>query len=378
VNPGRLSRDRQEDICSQCHFSTLANIAIRGRSTEDFRPGMKMADFVISYRIDRPDTAMTVSGQIEQMRLSKCYVESKTMTCTTCHELHGRGPERSTIEHYRNACLSCHKLESCKLPVATRKQKDANDYCVTCHMPRGPTDIPHFSFTHHRIGSHTAKPPGKLTEADELVPVGDVSHLPKLERQRQLGLANDMFAGKLAGGLDDETRYDPAYRALANVFRIRGGQILEEVRGMGVRDPYVEDFFSRWHWRKNPEKCISHAKAALDAPHATPAARKSALYNLATSHFDLGQYDLAFPYLEELAKCERSEITLMLLAICNQKKGNLQEAVRLINDAIRVSPDRADLHSFLAPILRDMGQSKAADEHLERAKLLRLKVPQPK
>ena len=108
------------------------------------------------------------------------------------------------------------------------------------------------------------------------------------------------------------------------------------------------------------------------------AARKSALYDLATSHFDLGQYDSAFPFLEELAKCERSEINLMLLAICHQKKGDLKETVRLINEAIAVSPDRADLHSFLAPILRDMGQSNAADEHLERAKLLRLKVPQPK
>ena len=54
---------------------------------------------------------------------------------------------------------------------------------------------------------------------------------------------------------------------------------------------------------------------------------------------------LAFPYLEELVKLERSEISLMLLAICHQKKGNLPETVRLINEAILAAPDRADLHT---------------------------------
>lgn len=377
VNLQHLARERQEDICSQCHLSASADIAVRGRSKMDYRPGMRMADFVVSYVVDRPSSMMTVSGQIQQMRQSRCYIESKTMTCTTCHELHSSSNEATRLEHYRNKCLSCHKVESCLLPVKSRTEKDAKDNCIACHMPRGPTDIPHFSFTHHRIGIHLAKPNNKLSESDQLVPVTDVSCFPESERLRLAGLANDMFAGKLAGGLDDETRYDPVHRALAPVFQARGRRLLEEVRTRGLRDPEVEACLSRLQWRKNPELCIEHAEAALQSPQIAPATRKSVLYHLASSHFDLGRYDVALPYLEDLVKCERSEISLMLLGICYQKKGDLPEAVRLINKAILVSPDRADLHVYLASVYRKMGKSKDADEHMQRAELLRLKVPQP-
>lgn len=378
VNLRHLSRERQEDVCSQCHLSASADVAVRGRSRGDFRPGMKMSDFVVNFRIDRPDSAMTVSGQIEQMRLSRCYVESKTMTCATCHDPHALPDESERTTYYRNKCLNCHQTGSCQLPVKTRLEKQKEDYCITCHMPRGPTDIPHFSFTHHRIGIHEEQDKSKkLTEADTLVPVVDVSHLPKLEQQRLLGLANDIFAGKLAGGLDDETRDDPSYRALSKVFQDRARQILEDVRSQGVRDPEVEIFFSRWYWRKNPALCIEYAESALKLPHLAPATRSTALYNLASSHFDQRRYAQAFPYLEELVKRERSEISLMLLAICHQKQGRLPEAVRLVNEAIVASPDRADLHSYLASIYQEQGKPADAERHLQRAKLLSLKVPQP-
>jgi hypothetical protein len=376
VNLRHLSRERQEDVCSQCHLSASANVSVRGRSKWDFRPGLRMRDFVVNYRVDRPDSAMTVSGQIEQMRLSRCYVESKTMTCTTCHDPHSVPEPAVKASHFRSKCLSCHQTDSCGEAASARQEKQDN--CIACHMPRGPTDIPHFSFTHHRVGIHVAEPKlKKLTEADKLVPVVDVSHLPEIERQRLLGLANDVFSGKLATGLDDETRDDPSYRALAVVFQNRAREILEPVRSQGLRDAEVEDFFSRNYWRKNPRLCIEHAEAVLSLPHVPPAVRRSALYNLATSRFDQQQYAQAFPHLEELVKIERNEISLMLLAICHQKHGNLPEAVRLVQEAIDASPDRADLHFYLASIYKEMGNSSAADSHQRMGKLLQQKVPQP-
>jgi hypothetical protein len=377
VNPRHLSRERQEDVCSQCHLSAAADVAVRGRSKADFRPGLRMSDFVMSYRIDRPDPAMKVSGQVEQMRRSRCYVESKTMTCITCHDPHSPPDEREKVEHYRKQCLSCHTTESCGLSVEARKEKETKDNCIACHMPRGATEIPHFSFTNHRVGIHTAKPNDRLTESDQLVPVGDASHFPEHERLRLLGLANDVFAAKLAGGLNDETRYDRFHRELSKVFHNRARLLLEEVRSRGLRDPEIEEFFSRLYWRKNAELCIEHAESALQSQQISPAIRKSAVYNLATSHFDLGRYDRASPYLEELVKSERSEMSLMLLAICYEKKGDLPEAVRLIKEAILASPDRADLHIYLASIYRKIGKAEDAEHHLQRAKLLRLKVPQP-
>jgi cytochrome c554/c'-like protein/tetratricopeptide repeat protein len=376
VNLRHLSRARQEDVCSQCHLSASADVSVRGRSRADFRPGMRMADFVINYRIDRPDSAMTVSGQIEQMRLSRCYVESKTMTCTTCHDPHSLPDESAKALHFRNKCLSCHRTDSCSLSITAREEKQ--DHCIACHMPRGPTDIPHFSFTHHRVGIHSEESKTrKLTESDHLVPVVDVAHLPEHEQRRLLGLANDIFAGKLATGLDDESRDDPSYRTLAVVFQNRARDVLHEVRSQGLRDPEIEAFFSRLYWRKNPALCIEYAESALKLPHVSPATRSSVLYHLASSHFDQQRYAQAFPYLQELVKLERSEISLMLLGICHQKLGNLPEAVRLINEAILASPDRADLHLYLASIYQEMGKSSEAERHLQLGKLLQRKVPQP-
>jgi hypothetical protein len=377
VDLRRLSRERQEDVCAQCHLSTAADVAVRGRGKADFRPGMQASDFFVSYRIDRQDLPITVSGQVEQMRLSRCYVESKTMTCVTCHDPHPRAQKADKVARYRGVCLACHESKPCKEPREARLAKEPRDYCVTCHMPRGPTDIPHFSFTHHRVGKHAGKPSNRLAESDQLVPVGDVSHLPEHERRRLLGLANDVFAVKLAGGLDDETRDDPAHRALARTFRRRARALLEEVRSGGLRDADVEDFLSRSHWRRDPERCIEHAELALKSRPISPATRRSALYHLATSHFDQGRHERAFPHLEELVKIERNEITLMLLAICHQKKGDLDQAVRLIKRAIVAAPDRADLHEYLASVYRDQGKAEDARRHEKRARLLRRKVPQP-
>ena len=140
---------------------------------------------------------MTVSGQIEQMRLSRCYVKSEKMTCATCHNPHAPPPQSERVAYFRNKCLQCHEVDQCRMPVAERKEKEANDYCVTCHMPRGPTDIPHFSFTHHRVGIHsTQAESAKLTAADKLVPVVDVAHLPKLEQMRLLGPLKTLLEGQ--------------------------------------------------------------------------------------------------------------------------------------------------------------------------------------
>jgi len=257
---------------------------------------------------------LKVTSHVENLAQSACKRASgEKLWCATCHDPHTTPAPVAKVAYFRGKCLSCHQTDSCRSPAKARQEKQ--DYCITCHMPRGPTDIPHFSFTHHRVGIHEEQAKSKkLTEADKLVPVVDVSHLPKLEQQRLLGLANDIFAGKLAGGLDDETRGDPSYRGLAKVFQDRARQILEEVRSQGVRDPEVEIFFSRSYWRKNPALCIEYAESALKSPHLSPATRSTALYNLASSHFDQRRYSQAFPYLEELVKMERSEISLMLLA----------------------------------------------------------------
>lgn len=377
VNLKHLSRQRKEDICSQCHLSANADVMVRTRDIADFRPGMRMSDFRVSYRLDRLESARTVSGQILQLRLSRCYTQSETMTCATCHDPHSDSEESVRIEQYRMVCLNCHQVDSCRSPSANRNATQPADNCIACHMPKGPTDIPHFSFTHHTIGIHERESKKvRITESNHLVPVADISHLPELERLRLLGLANDQYASKLAGGLDDERRYDPYYPELSKVFAARSRAILEDVRARELRDAEVEEFFCRLFWRKNPQLCISHAEAALQDKEISPQTRSNVLFTLASTHFDLGHYETAKPLLEELVKMGRDEIALMLLGICYQKEGNLAETERLIKEAIRANPARADLHISLASLYRQMGDKTRSEQHLKQAELLSETIPQ--
>lgn len=379
VNVRHLSRERQEDVCSQCHLSGAADIEVRDRSLADYRPGLRISDFRVSYRVDRDATRMTVSGQIEQMRLSRCYVESATMTCATCHNPHARPADSDRIAYFRNKCLECHSDDACGVETEVRIQQQPDDNCVTCHMPRGPTDIPHLSFTHHRIGIHVDDDAtkSKVTAEDQLVAVSDISFLPEHEQLRLLGLANDAFAARVAGGLDDDSTDDEANAALGDVFQKRAGQILSEVRAQGLTDPAVESFFSTLHWRQNPTFCISHAETALRSPHVPPLVHASVLHNLATSYFDQQNLAKALPHLEALAEVDRDEIALMLLGICYQQQGRAEEALSLFERAVQAAPQSADLRGYLGSVYQRIGRTEDAAKQMKLAELLSRTVPQP-
>ena len=154
VNPRKLSRQLQEDICAACHLTGVTPVLLRGRSVTDFRPGMPLSDYRIHYQPDDNNDQMTVVGHVEQLRLSACYQKSE-MTCLTCHDPHQRTTTKDPTAFYRKKCMTCHDRAPCKLDEAQRIKKDGTDNCTACHMPRGDTDIAHITFTHHRIGLHT-------------------------------------------------------------------------------------------------------------------------------------------------------------------------------------------------------------------------------
>ncbi|MDB5389967.1 MAG: mtrA [Planctomycetaceae bacterium] len=124
VHPGHLSRERQMDLCAQCHS-----------------PALHHRDKLLSYRpgddLDKHFRSLTIEGiendhvanQTKYLRRSKCFQGSDSLTCHTCHD-----PHRSTDPKVAgDACAKCHQPTAChaheRLPVAVRGQ------CVDCHMP---------------------------------------------------------------------------------------------------------------------------------------------------------------------------------------------------------------------------------------------------
>ena len=152
VNPRTLSRDRQMEVCLQCHLETSSRnmpneIRAYDRGVSSYRPGQPLGDYKIYFdRVkDAKDDTFEVAHAAYRLRQSKCFLNSD-MTCLTCHDPHDipRGAEASKT--YIAACENCHHNAVHK--VATPVGSD----CISCHMPKRRTeDAVHLVMTDHFI-----------------------------------------------------------------------------------------------------------------------------------------------------------------------------------------------------------------------------------
>ncbi len=156
VNPRRLPRDLQMDLCQRCHLQGVA-VLNEGKTFYDFKPGMQLSEVLNVYlpRYTDSHERFIMASQADRLRMSACFAKSEELSCITCHQPH-RSVEITPASQYNNACLKCHKTETCKEEPTARASK--SDNCVACHMPKsGSIDIPHVRITDHRIGLPSAK-----------------------------------------------------------------------------------------------------------------------------------------------------------------------------------------------------------------------------
>src|SRR5262249_8530446 len=145
-------------------------------------------------------------------------------------------------------CLECHAEEACRAPREKRLANGLNDDCLACHMPRGPTDIPHFAFTHHRIGLHSAdEPEPPATEPGTLVLLSPHNDLPQGDQTRNLALA----WLQLSDG--------PGQGAFAESHREKARELLESL-DPSIADAETEAALARLWWGVDPARTERHAR----------------------------------------------------------------------------------------------------------------------
>ncbi|MBC8173095.1 MAG: tetratricopeptide repeat protein, partial [Chitinophagales bacterium] len=92
-----------------------------------------------------------MASQADRLVQSRCYIETKKLSCITCHNPHITVKE-TPVAQFNKPCISCHTTpeKTCTETEAIRVMN--NDNCSGCHLPKsGAIDIPHVSISDHKI-----------------------------------------------------------------------------------------------------------------------------------------------------------------------------------------------------------------------------------
>ena len=168
VNPGKLSWERQIDVCQRCHLQGNA-VLKEGKNFTDFRPGMVLSDYfeIFMPRYEGKDNAFIMASHAERLQMSPCFIQSNKnalgdengknlqLTCLTCHNPHVSVTVTGK-QVFNNACINCHTQKGCTEDLSIRQK--VNDDCSNCHMPKsGTIDIPHVTVHDHYIRKNAKK-----------------------------------------------------------------------------------------------------------------------------------------------------------------------------------------------------------------------------
>lgn len=131
VNPARLVRDRQLDLCALCHAAPGEPIA----PALSFQVGDELSHYV---KITAPPANAPVDvhgNQVGALEASKCFGSGK-LTCSTCHDVHRT---QESADAFSDRCLTCHEVRAC----GRFKQmgESIRGKCVECHMPVGKSQV---------------------------------------------------------------------------------------------------------------------------------------------------------------------------------------------------------------------------------------------
>ncbi|MEO7768813.1 MAG: multiheme c-type cytochrome [Ferruginibacter sp.] len=135
LNPARLSRQQNLDLCASCHGGRLD----KTRPSFEFTVGDTLSKFFSLDTTSPNPTNIDVHGnQYGLLRSSKCFRQSQTLTCNTCHNTHET--EKGNTALFSNRCMGCHSAGHEKVCAMTSTIGPAiKSNCIDCHMPLKPS-----------------------------------------------------------------------------------------------------------------------------------------------------------------------------------------------------------------------------------------------
>lgn len=383
VNPARLTGERREAVCTQCHLLGEAVILRYGRGFFDFRPGDALHDVFAVYTKGQTDaeTGQHAVSQVEQMHASRCFQASAgKLTCVSCHDPHGTPSPETRETFYREQCLKCHTEQACSLPLSERETPPALDSCIHCHMPRAKAlDVPHTSASDHRI----PRLPGEVPELAAAAPAGDDEQavaaeviqwkifnnaeglLPAREANRSRGLA---YAGKAMAQNSPLLAFH-AELLLSSLEIKSANNLLAQVEAIGDDIEVLNALASVYQLTNRSDQAVSLWKRVLELSPGNEAA----LYRLAVHYHDGGNYVNARGYLEELLEIrpQLADLHGRYAHVLSQFE-EWPQAIEAAERGLKLDPSVVQLHEWLIQIYEKTDRANQAAPH--RAIVARIKA----
>ena len=402
VNPGTLDRERQLEVCLQCHLEPTSSplphqLRRVGRPPMSYVPGTPLGGHVPLLR-SRPAPArratrtadkFEIAGAAYRLAKSACFQGSQ-MTCLTCHDPHDVPRGEAAVTHYTAACQSCHQtVHAAGTPRVAGAGPRAT--CIDCHMPRRRTeDAVHVVMTDHFI--QRVRPARDLT-----APLDEAATLAASHYQGEVAL---YYPPALPPTPDTEL-----YLALAQVQQgsnLAAGipRLQQAIEGHGSAPTEFYYELARAHAKAgNQAEVIRWSEAAL----ARDAAFAPALKELAGAATALGQWDRAIEALRRAVTLRPgdshalADLGKVYLAAATGRRSRADPRARpgprrqpaarqqhasawrpwrraicgraeqQFREAIRIQPDLAEAHSNLANLLAGRRAYAEAAAHFEQA-----------
>lgn len=401
VHPGRLARERQIEVCTQCH----ANATKARGPAFAYRPGEPL-EVYFRTAVTRHPEEDHVANQIKYLRQSKCFQKSDSLTCVTCHDPHRPADAAAA----RESCLQCHQPDACtdrpKLPNAVRED------CVGCHMPRRVwmnvhfhTDedryVPPVRRTQHRIavdpvarsevllGWHRTSPGAAATAAADRLTSELVGHwLMESDRYRRgyrflaaIGAAREALrlgpgpelrrkvTAALGAAIDTQTKLDAG---LADAFQAADAQHYLAAMDALERILTVKPDWAVVHSKLGTlyavtgqkERAIKHLNAVAlhDPDNASGLAMLGWLAYLDGQSADAADF---YRRAEEIEPYDAKINYHWGLALA--RDGHWPEAADRFRRALKIDPRHAGAHQGLSHVLREQGRAGEAVRAARRA-----------
>jgi predicted CXXCH cytochrome family protein len=362
VNPRNLSRKLSEAICQQCHLQGDIQVKGTGVSFADYRPGLSLEKYQMQFRMQRGANEMTIVGHVEQLAESACYRQSPGLTCTTCHDPHIAVLPAQKTGRYRSICTSCHGEQGCKLPLADRQEKSADD-CSACHMPRAATEVPHVAFTHHHIGIHPLNGQRASAAAAFVVPLSNLSELPKADRDRGLALARANRFLRLGPAVQRSAEGEEFARQIDEQL----GQLPEVAVDAAVEVARAEFSFVRG----DIPAAIQAAERALEFDDIGTDETARALGVLGFIDVQQNRFREARHHYARLTRLRRNARDWYYLGISDSNCGNAEAAIEALEKSREIDRSNEGTYEALAAIhhaRKDFGAEKRLRDDIARLK----------